>query len=355
MLDGLAQTHLVERGGAEGRWRLHDLVRLYAAEQGLALGAQDQRDAALHRLLGYYLAGAQAADIYLRLQPGKDMPGRFTSVTEALDWLNIERENLVGSVVAAAVGQPATAVALARALGEFLELRRGHDEAIEVSRTAVAAAARIGDSDAEAQAVAALSSALWQSRQFTAALTLLLRPDGPVGGVLLTGMPGIGKTTTAAAAVRACAAGFTEVRWHTATSRDTEASLAAGHALRLEPGDDARKPLLVLDSAELLLADDEWRQPQVGALVATLVRPDATSRILLISDQQLPGLGSSVPRFTLPMLDRPAADQLVARARQQHAHSNGDIPQGYQWLICRGHRVCSSTPARFLRRRPWRA
>jgi len=173
--------------------------------------------------------------------------------------------------------------------------------------------------------------------------------------VLLTGMPGIGKTTTAAAAVRACAAGFTEVRWHTATSRDTEASLAAGLALRLEPGDDARKPLLVLDSAELLLADDEWRQPQVGALVATLVRPDATSRILLISDQQLPGLGSSVPRFTLPMLDRPAADQLVARARQQHAHSNGDIPQGYQWLICRGHRVCSSTPARFLRRRPWRA
>ncbi|MGH3273488.1 MAG: AAA family ATPase, partial [Streptosporangiaceae bacterium] len=350
MLDGLAQAHLVERGGAEGRWRLHDLVRLYAAEQGLALGAQDQRDSALHRLLGHYLAGAQAADVYLRLQPGEDMPGRFASVTEALDWLDIERENLVSSVgAAAAAEQPATAVALARALREFLELRRGHDEAIEVSRTAVAAAARIGDADAEAQAVAALSSALWLGRQFTAALTLLLRSDAPVGGVLLTGMPGIGKTTTATAAVRACAASFTEVRWHTATSRDTEASLAASLALRLQPGDDARKPLLVLDSAELLLADGEWRQPQVGALVAALVRPDATSRILLISDQQLSGLGSSMPRFTLPMLDRPAADQLVTRARQQRAHGDDEVPQGYQWLICRGHprllEYSSSVPA----------
>ena len=58
---GLARAHLVEAApGAAGRWRMHDLLRLYARQLSDAHADADGREQARDRLLGYYLRHAQA-------------------------------------------------------------------------------------------------------------------------------------------------------------------------------------------------------------------------------------------------------------------------------------------------------
>jgi hypothetical protein len=67
VLAGLAAAHLAEAAaGAGGRWRMHDLLRLYA--QGLSEEHADAegREQARDRLLGWYLRMASAADAHLR-------------------------------------------------------------------------------------------------------------------------------------------------------------------------------------------------------------------------------------------------------------------------------------------------
>lgn len=59
-LDRLAEAHLVEPV-AGSRYRLHDLLRLYAAECAAAEEPPTERDAALHRALVYYFNSARRA------------------------------------------------------------------------------------------------------------------------------------------------------------------------------------------------------------------------------------------------------------------------------------------------------
>ena len=54
------------RAGGAGRWRMHDLLRLYARQLSDADAAADEREQARDRLLGYYLTKARAADDHLQ-------------------------------------------------------------------------------------------------------------------------------------------------------------------------------------------------------------------------------------------------------------------------------------------------
>ena len=49
----LVRAHLVEPAGGAGRWRMHDLLHLYARQ--LSEGDPGERDQAMSRVLGYYL------------------------------------------------------------------------------------------------------------------------------------------------------------------------------------------------------------------------------------------------------------------------------------------------------------
>ncbi|MFC8596525.1 AAA family ATPase [Streptomyces atroolivaceus] len=67
LLESLARAHLLHHGDTRGRWRLHDLVRLFASERLASDTLPEQRKAAGERLVTFYLNGTrQAADI-LRL------------------------------------------------------------------------------------------------------------------------------------------------------------------------------------------------------------------------------------------------------------------------------------------------
>ncbi|WP_267244101.1 AfsR/SARP family transcriptional regulator [Streptomyces sp. PR69] len=104
LLEALVDTSLVE-SAAPGRYRYHDLVRLYAR----ACAERDEpgeREAALSRLLDFYLA--TAARVYATERPGDRTvahleptayPGReFASDAEALDWLHSEASSLLACV-----------------------------------------------------------------------------------------------------------------------------------------------------------------------------------------------------------------------------------------------------------------
>ena len=79
VLAGLARAHLAEAApGAAGRWRMHDLLRLYAQRLSDEHADADGREQARDRLLGYYLTMAAAADEHLRALPGMAVPDEFT-------------------------------------------------------------------------------------------------------------------------------------------------------------------------------------------------------------------------------------------------------------------------------------
>ncbi|NHI09015.1 SARP family transcriptional regulator [Streptomyces sp. KO7888] len=103
LLESLVDTSLLE-SAAPGRYRFHDLVRLYAR----ACAERDERPpseraAALSRLLDFYLA--TAAGVYAIERPGDRTvahlePTSYTGLSfedrgEALDWLFTEAQNLL--------------------------------------------------------------------------------------------------------------------------------------------------------------------------------------------------------------------------------------------------------------------
>jgi tetratricopeptide (TPR) repeat protein/transcriptional regulator with XRE-family HTH domain len=102
LLDQLSVTGLP--GGP--RYRMHDLVRLYARERADAEEPPAERAAAVDRLTGSYLAITREADRLLRPyvsgDPAKStVPAAalaFADVAQARTWLTVERHNLLGCV-----------------------------------------------------------------------------------------------------------------------------------------------------------------------------------------------------------------------------------------------------------------
>ena len=118
-----------------GRYRLHDLVRLYAAEQARGHQPERARVAALRRLVDFYLHSAYAGDRLLdpsrpRIPPPGPIQGsqplRFADPAVGLAWFTAEHANLLASQRAAADLGCHTAVwQLAWNLGAY-HFRHGH-------------------------------------------------------------------------------------------------------------------------------------------------------------------------------------------------------------------------------------
>ena len=155
VLDGLAAAHLIEQPVA-GRYRFHDLIRLFATERVAEQSAPAEQDAALDRLFGYYLAGLDAAarQAYphvVRLAPagGPAEIGRvpeFGDETAAMSWLDAELPNLLAAARhAARAGPPEVAWRLADALRGFFWIRRLLPEWLAVSEAGLTAATAHGD------------------------------------------------------------------------------------------------------------------------------------------------------------------------------------------------------------------
>jgi DNA-binding SARP family transcriptional activator len=168
VLEALLDNYLLQQTEPD-RYRLHDLIRLYAGERAEAEETAAERDAARERVLGWYLHAAHAADAALDPQRWRTAPDAtpvpdhlpvLGSHDEALRWLERERPILVAAVhAAAAAGLDAISWQLARTLLAFFYLRSHWDDWLGVDRTALAAARRLGDRHAEAGILDALGVA----------------------------------------------------------------------------------------------------------------------------------------------------------------------------------------------------
>ena len=104
-LETLAAAHLLAQP-RPGRYQFHDLIRAYAGEVASQVDTAPQRDAALDRLLDWYLASALNAsrrmrpERYYRLLELDDLAGglSFAGYHDALDWFGEEYGNLIAAV-----------------------------------------------------------------------------------------------------------------------------------------------------------------------------------------------------------------------------------------------------------------
>jgi tetratricopeptide (TPR) repeat protein len=167
-LSYLAKAHMIEAGpSAAGRWRMHDLVRLYAQRLSDTHADTDRRDQARYRLFSYYINMTQAAVFHLLTFSGVPGPGQFTGRDDASAWLDAERSSLVAAVgMADRLGMHQAAFELSRVLVEYLSWHRYVDEWVGTATAGLNAARSLGDQQSEADALNNLGLALQAIRRF---------------------------------------------------------------------------------------------------------------------------------------------------------------------------------------------
>jgi tetratricopeptide (TPR) repeat protein len=165
------------------RYRMHDLLRVYAAERAAEEDTPAARQAAIQRLLSWYLHTADAACSILRphrprikLDPPVtgSRPGDFASYEEALEWCERERVNLVPATrLAAAIGDHLTAWQLPAALIDYFYLRKPWHDWITTHEIGLDSARVLGDSPGEAGMLTGLGVAYYDIRRVDDAIDCL--------------------------------------------------------------------------------------------------------------------------------------------------------------------------------------
>jgi len=178
LVAGLARAHLIIEM-TPGRYTFQDLLRAYAAELTHTVESRAERHAAIHRLLDHYLHTAYAGARLLH--PHRDRITVASAETgtaalagpeQAMAWFGVEYPVLLAAIdLAARDGFDTHAWQLAWAMGDYFD-RRGlwHDWASSMA-TALDAARRLGDRQAEAYAHRGLGRACAQMGRLTYAHT----------------------------------------------------------------------------------------------------------------------------------------------------------------------------------------
>lgn len=182
-LDRLAGAHLIHRS-APGRYRFHDLLRLYAAERAREEESPEKPAQARQRLYDWYLLSTRAAGerihpTWSRLPPPAshaDVPAAvFDDPGAAREWLAAEHGNLVAAIhEAVAAGPRQAAWRLFDAMRSHFWTGRRMSDWLSCGEAAVAAARDEGDAMAMAAALRGLATARSYQEPFEA-ISLLTR------------------------------------------------------------------------------------------------------------------------------------------------------------------------------------
>ncbi|GGO09756.1 regulatory protein AfsR [Microbispora rosea subsp. aerata] len=168
-LDRLVRAHLLEPAGS-GRFRMHDLVRLYTIELADTRIAPEARKDALLRALGFYGGTARRASTLLdphRVQlPWPDVPQRpaaLGSSAEARNWLEEELANVVAAASQALASDDDDVARMGAyvAFALYWQLSRNARtrEHLDLGSQALAVGERTGDREIMSLAHGQLSSA----------------------------------------------------------------------------------------------------------------------------------------------------------------------------------------------------
>ncbi|GAA3092390.1 AfsR/SARP family transcriptional regulator [Streptosporangium carneum] len=178
-LNRLATAHLIQPA-EEGRWQMHDLLRVYAAERARSEEPETELDAVQTRLFDWYLhtAGAAADRIDANRIPidvtaaRPHFPGPVLGTLEqALNWLETERPALVAAIHrAAAEKHPTHSWQLACTLWQFFAYRGHTDDWFGTHRHALETARALNDATAEAYLLETLGHAHRRSGNYREAI-----------------------------------------------------------------------------------------------------------------------------------------------------------------------------------------
>ncbi|MEV7010908.1 BTAD domain-containing putative transcriptional regulator [Streptosporangium sp. NPDC051022] len=162
LLDRLTADHLL-RSRFPGRYDFHDLLRSYAAERAQEGEDLKEREAALGRMLEWYLHSARGAAEHLPpvgralaagpVPAGLSLP-RFDGPEEAVGWYEEELANLMAAThYAASRGWHGAAWRIPRALASFLDFHVPGTAWVAVYRVAVEASRLARESFEEGSAL----------------------------------------------------------------------------------------------------------------------------------------------------------------------------------------------------------
>ncbi|MFI5620486.1 AfsR/SARP family transcriptional regulator [Streptomyces sp. NPDC051567] len=179
VLDELLHTGLLQ-STRSGRYRYHDLVRLFARGLCARTDPEERVTASLASLLRFLLA--TVGNAYRLVRPGHriarllDVPGtagiEFRDAQAAYDWFDQERDAVLQVLRQAVVRSPelvGPTAAVLLGLDPLLERTYAWEDVVELGRTVVAEARAAGLPHAEATARYMLGGALWQLSRLTEA------------------------------------------------------------------------------------------------------------------------------------------------------------------------------------------
>lgn len=179
LLDVLTGAHLLSQR-ADGRFRLHDLLRLYALERAENDDEPEARNASVDRLLEWYLATAESARkaILPHSHAIKGLPAvlqtppqRFDSVDAAMSWYESERQNLLDCLeFAVRTERHGFAWQLPVVADGFFELRSYWYDWYEVHQLGLQAARAAADRYGEASNLLCLGDVNWRRGAYDEAL-----------------------------------------------------------------------------------------------------------------------------------------------------------------------------------------
>jgi DNA-binding SARP family transcriptional activator/Tfp pilus assembly protein PilF len=187
-LERLFDAHLVESPSV-GRYRLHDLLTLFARERAVAEESTTDRRAAVLRALLWYATTAERAAVVIRERDTPAEPDeRFADRAEAMRWFDTERANLVAAAAGAADRAEAQADAEAEAEADadmawrlgaatvaYLNMSKHWPEWHTLGHAVLRSARAAGRPDHEARAHYWLGTLLCQQRRLAEAATHLER------------------------------------------------------------------------------------------------------------------------------------------------------------------------------------
>jgi tetratricopeptide (TPR) repeat protein len=180
LLQTLAAAHLIQSSGP-GRYRFHDVLRLYSAELAESEEPAELRNAATRRMLCWYLHAASAADRLLlplaahrvELPESPLAPLPFTSREEALAWCDSEATNLATAARhAAQLGEHSVAAQFPRALWSYYDLRKPWIVWIDTYEIGLASTRLLNDDRNRAWIVRSLGVAYYDLQCFDKAAAL---------------------------------------------------------------------------------------------------------------------------------------------------------------------------------------
>jgi len=167
-LDLLVDAHLVD-APENGRYRLHDLLRLFAYECMIEEEPAESRNQAAFRIAAWYLSSACAARTALdqNLPPLTPVPAdlpvppmTFDTEAAALAWYDAERANLTATALSASErGLFEIGWKLPTALFPYFDRGRHYGDWIATHKAAITAAHLAGDREAEGKVTCNLGSA----------------------------------------------------------------------------------------------------------------------------------------------------------------------------------------------------